>query len=714
MASTKVVAPNDEALLYDQFWSMERQTEQAVFHRCFDPQFGCDPPAHQNYGREYHYHPGARVSLLTDAQRVLVLLEYGVSCRASCAGTPPNYCYHPRPGQGFMHGTCTNHCQPKLYVDGRVKPLPAESIHSDVAGGNIEALLLFDHGVATQGRLQKVELVMPWGGEVRVRGFELHRMDGAVPSLMRPPESPFRFIAYGDSITQGYCSPTPYPEFIGRKNGWNAINLGIGGLKTSPQHGIQIGQARADLVLMFIGTNDWWGSCDITSAIGDTIANVRSGSPQVPLVVVTMLARADEPKTNPKRCIVLEDLRQQIRNEVRRRQRAGDTRLYLVEGKPLLSISRLGDGLHPGSDAAMAELASNLNAQMGFSSVQYSAVQCRTTQLVVEAWGLTPNSTSWLHVGEGPLSNAVLEPPCHEWSVMIGGATQIRATSDADGRARFIARVDNCALAVFQIVDTRTCTVSRTAHASDQPSTRGTAAENFAPQSPSRPHPNEPRLPPPYLLPSSPVPAQLLGRLQVHADSESPSPPPRRLHPPPQPLAPAQPLHPHLTQYASPRSPCLSPASPWYPTHYVFDVDDLDHSDTPQPAALHQPSLSPIITDTRSGRIAWTPMDVNDPLALAIIGFACTLALALAAVGLQSIIEQASRRLYSHPLCSQHAFHALASSSGRTPHGRASKDRSTKLKTKRAEAKSKGQRERRSAHLPSRAQHVYSSSLQEP
>ena len=95
---------------------------------------------------------------------------------------------------------------------------------------------------------------------------------------------------------------------------------------------------------MAIGTNDWWHSCDVSDGMDETIEGVRSVQPTLPLVVVTMIVRGDEPSRSPRHCVVLEDFRQQIRDLVARRKRRGDQKLYLIEGKPLLALSRLGDG----------------------------------------------------------------------------------------------------------------------------------------------------------------------------------------------------------------------------------------------------------------------------------------------------------------------------------------------------------------------------------
>ena len=346
---------------------------------------------------------------------------------------------------------------------------------------------------------------MPWGAEVHFRGFRLCCGD---PQARKPTGIGFTVAAYGDSIVQGFCAGTPFPEALGRLNGWEVLNLGIGGMQISPQHGVSLGRLRADLLLISIGTNDWWKGCDVRNGIGETLDGVRSEKPNLPIVLITMLARGDEPNRSPHRCnIVLEDFRQQFRDEVASRRNAGDLKLYLVEGKPLLSLSRLGDGLHPGSTAAMEELAANLNAQMGFSAVQYTAgCDSQSMTLSVHLRGLTPNRECKLRWGTD-LENHELAAPCEARSVMVGGSGgEQSATADTSGVASISVRVESgCAATLFQALDLSTCTVSQVGRAGDVSSIAGTAAENFAPS----PHP--PRPPPPSLpraLPPSPTPSR--------------------------------------------------------------------------------------------------------------------------------------------------------------------------------------------------------------
>lgn len=562
-----MLAPNHPALLYDQYFEVFKSAERAYFRRCYDPQHGCEMPSHFGFGKEFSYHPGARVAMLTDATRVHAVLEYVHPCESGCPGTLPDHCYRPdaicRGSSHFMCGPCRNHCEPKVYVDGVLTQMPEGSAgqRPDIGLVPTDVLLVdFTGASSARARLRRIELVMPWGGEVHIRGFRLC-CGNPQPRVSKPSGSAFKFVAYGDSIVQGFCGAMPFPEVLGRLNGWNSINLGIGGLWTFPEHGASIGNVGADLVLLLIGTNNWWRSCSVGSEIDATIDGFRHESPHAPLVIGTMIVRADEPGRNPKNCVVLEDFRQQIRDVVAKRRAAGDHKLYTIEGKPLLSVSRLGDGLHPGSSDAQEELAANLNAQLGFAAVQYMRRCDGASQMIIDAHGLTPNGRCGLQWG-AELRNTILsDPPCQARSLMVGGlpGKWLSSVADARGHASFTLEAPSaCTSAVhFQVIDLVTCVVSRVGRGSDDASSVvGTAAENFA-------------APPPPLPPSPPPPSR--------SPATPPPPPPPPPHsplpakPPPQPTYPEVPQQqptprPPLTQEAQPPPPEASSPIPPPPT----------------------------------------------------------------------------------------------------------------------------------------------------
>ena len=373
----------------------------AVFDRCF-PAEACRALGPGMSGMLQT--PGASVSVLTNAVGVRAVLLYA-DCRTGCAGVHP-VCYTPRRQCFDRHmssctarrseafcvahkrtkcgGICRNHCQPTLYVDGVRQELPAPSVRDRYDGLLTLELLASNQQQPAADRQstsneqpigrraierraieRRVDLVMPPGGAVRFASLQLLAEPGTGPlTVRRAPAPRFTYVAYGDSITAGSCADTPYPEVIGRLNGWNVLNLGFNGLTISPSHGAALGMiaSPSDLISVLIGTNDQH-LCDISEPLDRFLDGLRSRNPDVNVVVLTQLIRNDE-GTNATwrngRCVTVEEHRKQVRDVVRSRQ-AKDARLHIVEGKPLLSLTQMVDGLHPRDRSAMLQLALRLN-----------------------------------------------------------------------------------------------------------------------------------------------------------------------------------------------------------------------------------------------------------------------------------------------------------------------------------------------------------------
>ena len=72
-------------------------------------------------------------------------------------------------------------------------------------------------------------LIWPGGADIDFLGLTLTDHMEEKPVLQRilaPPT--LRYIAHGDSITQGFCGgEESYPELLARLAGWLPINMGI-------------------------------------------------------------------------------------------------------------------------------------------------------------------------------------------------------------------------------------------------------------------------------------------------------------------------------------------------------------------------------------------------------------------------------------------------------------------------------------------------------
>jgi lysophospholipase L1-like esterase len=85
---------------------------------------------------------------------------------------------------------------------------------------------------------------------------------------------------------------------------------------------------------------------------------VRQGHPETPIVAVSPITRPDAESTPNRLGATLTDLRAVFESVVGDRIAAGDVRLSLVEGLPIVDPSLLDDGIHPGDTGhqAMADV----------------------------------------------------------------------------------------------------------------------------------------------------------------------------------------------------------------------------------------------------------------------------------------------------------------------------------------------------------------------
>ena len=329
------LSPSDERLSYSNYLHLHRDADRAVFDRCFDdfPSWPCGwlplwrGWAGLNLTGPYaeQQNPGATIAVRTDATQATMTIEYTAGgCSVGCptsSGTA--FCYIPSErGDSQPGDACDANCLPLLYVDGVRTRLPPASAALQRRGQLLNGHVSLELLAPGQTRaLRTLELVMPWGGPVVFRGIELR---GEAPLTVRapPPKEPFTYVAYGDSITHGFCAETPcvaraandtlhraappteapacarrrYPELVGRMNNWNSINLGWGGIPITPRHGPVIGSMDADLVSVLIGTNDWGtSSCDISDKLASFLRGIREAEderrPPVPIVVITLIER---------------------------------------------------------------------------------------------------------------------------------------------------------------------------------------------------------------------------------------------------------------------------------------------------------------------------------------------------------------------------------------------------------------------------------------
>jgi lysophospholipase L1-like esterase len=184
-----------------------------------------------------------------------------------------------------------------------------------------------------------------------------------------PPQP--RWLAYGDSITEGWITSTPaqaWPAVAGRWRGLDAINMGYAGAArgeiVSAEH---IAELAADVITVAHGTNCWSRTPHTAAMVAEGMRAfldvVRQGHPETPMIVVSPIVRPDAEATPNRLGATLVDLRNAIEDVAAERHDVS-----LVPGLPLVTPEQLPDGIHPadeGHAAIAAAVALALEKAMG-------------------------------------------------------------------------------------------------------------------------------------------------------------------------------------------------------------------------------------------------------------------------------------------------------------------------------------------------------------
>jgi lysophospholipase L1-like esterase len=183
----------------------------------------------------------------------------------------------------------------------------------------------------------------------------------AEDGIIEPAPPQPRWIAYGDSIVEGWIASSPsgcWVARVGRRRGLDAVNMGYAGAArgeiASAEH---IASVPAQVISLTHGTNCWSMTPYSTDMMRSTteafLRIVRAGHPGVPFVVASPLIRPDAEDRPNKLGATLGDLRVAMEEAVRA---VGDDRTTLIRGRDVLPAEMLGDGVHP-NDAGHGLLA---------------------------------------------------------------------------------------------------------------------------------------------------------------------------------------------------------------------------------------------------------------------------------------------------------------------------------------------------------------------
>jgi lysophospholipase L1-like esterase len=172
-----------------------------------------------------------------------------------------------------------------------------------------------------------------------------------------------RWLAYGDSITEGWGASAPGRTWLAtaaRRLGLEAVNFGYAG---SGRGELVVAEAMAgvaaDVITLAFGTNCWgmiaFSEDLLEATVRAFVASVRVGHPRTPIVVVSPIVRPDAEAAPNRLGATLAGLRAAYERAALS-VAATDAAVTLVRGRDLVAAGQLADGIHP-DDAGHAALA---------------------------------------------------------------------------------------------------------------------------------------------------------------------------------------------------------------------------------------------------------------------------------------------------------------------------------------------------------------------
>lgn len=174
-----------------------------------------------------------------------------------------------------------------------------------------------------------------------------------------PPQR--RWLAYGDSITEGWGASAPGRTWLAtaaRRLDLEAVNFGYAG---SGRGELVVAEAMAgaaaDVITVAFGTNCWgmiaFSEELLEATVRAFVASVRAGHPHTPIVAVSPIVRPDAETTPNRLGATLAGLRAAYERAVLGLGTA-DAGVTLVPGREIVAAGQLADGIHPDDDGHAA------------------------------------------------------------------------------------------------------------------------------------------------------------------------------------------------------------------------------------------------------------------------------------------------------------------------------------------------------------------------
>jgi lysophospholipase L1-like esterase len=182
--------------------------------------------------------------------------------------------------------------------------------------------------------------------EMRPLPLQLRAVDGNI----EPAPAQSRWLAYGDSITEGANLSAPsraWPALVARELGFEVVNLGFAGAARGELAlAEQMAMLDADVMSVAVGTNCWrrvpTSVEQMAANIDAFLAVLKQERPEVPVILVSPLLRPDAEATANRLGATLTDLREAIEQAGARQ-----SNVHVISGVGIVTASQLPDGLHP-------------------------------------------------------------------------------------------------------------------------------------------------------------------------------------------------------------------------------------------------------------------------------------------------------------------------------------------------------------------------------
>ena len=206
--------------------------------------------------------------------------------------------------------------------------------------------------------------MLPYGASIEFRGLSLN---AGARLAAAPPRPKTRWVAYGDSITQGFRASDvahSYPFIVGQTKEWQVVNMGFGSRRATAADGKVLGGLQADIFTVAMGFNDFNNSkplADYKTDLQGVLAGIRAAQPKVPVYFLTPLWSSRGPKDGRE----LEEYRKIVREVA---AEAKDLNTRVIEGLALIpnEAKYFTDGIHPG-DEGFSLMATELAKQLKLS-----------------------------------------------------------------------------------------------------------------------------------------------------------------------------------------------------------------------------------------------------------------------------------------------------------------------------------------------------------